>query len=346
MRRVEGAPTQALEAPDWVSMPRLLRRPAGADRPFYEPEYPGGAAIDLYEGLVLSPPGRYLWVHLSLTGTDRVAPSVAGLRAYYPRPSYLRYLPEIFREEPRSADFLDRFLSIFETFHTELDAVRDHLAALFQPAATPSEALDWLAGWLGLVLDPRWPEHKRRHLVAEAARLYRERGTKQGLERFLGLYLEHSFQIVEGFRTRQAGGVVVGGSPEAGRSVVGGGLVINEPGRLLGETRSWAHRFTVFIAGVLGETERAVVESIIELEKPAHTLGELCDLSETMAVGKRALVGINTLVGRAPCLQPAVANGESWPLGRDGVLGGRPGARAGGAIEIGSINLGRNTVIR
>lgn len=346
MRGVEGSPTQRACNPGWTPMPRLLRRPAGADRPFYAPEYAGGAAIDLYEGLVFSPPGRYLWLHLTLSGTDRVTPSVAGLRAYFPRPSYLRYLPEVFREDPRAAEFLDRFLSIFETFHTELDGVRDGLSALFQPESTPSEALDWLSGWLGLVLDVRWPEPKRRRLVAEAARLYRERGTKHGLARFLSLYLDHDFQIVEGFRTRQAGGVVVGGAPELGRSVVGGGLLINDPGKLLGETRAWAHRFTVFIAGALSDAERAVVESIVELEKPAHTLGEICDLSQTMAVGHRALVGINTLVGRAPCLRPAVANGESWPLGRDGVLGGRPGGRVGGAIEIGTINLGRNTVIR
>jgi phage tail-like protein len=345
VRRVEAAPTYAADAPDWTPVPRLLRRPAGADRPLYTPEYTDGAAIDLYEGLVLSPPGRYLWLHLTLIGTDRVSPAVVGMRVYYPRPSYLRYLPTIFREDPRSADFLDRFLSIFETFHSELDGVRDHLAALFQPMAAPSEALDWLAGWVGMVLDPRWPEDRRRRLVAEAARLYRERGTKAGLERFLALYLNQPFQIIEGFQTRRAGGVVVGGRPESGQSVVGQGLVLNEPQHLLSGTRAWAHRFTVFVAGALSEEERAVVMDILELEKPAHTLAELCDVNEALSVGRRALVGISTVVGRAPRLQPSVVGGETWPLGRDGVLGGRPGGRRG-SIEIGTINLGRNTVIR
>jgi phage tail-like protein len=340
-RRVEEAPTYDADAPDWTPMPRLLHRPAGADRPFYRPEYDEDTPLDLYEGLVFSPPGRYLWLELTLVGTDRVTPKLRGLRAYYPRPSYLRYLPSIYREDERSAEFLDRLLSIFEVFHSELDAVRDHLAGLFDPRSVPPEALDWLAGWLGLVLDRRWPEPRRRALVAAAARLYKRRGTLRGLDEFLRLYLDKPFHIVEGFRTRQSAGVVVGAPPASGASVVGAGLTLNEAGALARDTSSHAHRFTVFVAGLLSDEQRAVVGDIIELEKPAHTLAEVCDLTETTKVGQRALVGISTLVGRAPGFDPIVVGGEGWPVGRQVVLSGDRERR----MRIGTINLGRNTVV-
>lgn len=355
MRHVDGAPTyhpfDVASVPDWTPMPRLLRRPAGADRPLYQPSYPGGERYDLYEGLVFSPPGRYLWLELTLAGTDRLTPQVAGLRAYYPRPSYLKYLPEIYREDPRAAEFLDRLLSVFECVHSELDEVRDHLSALFEPRAVPPEALDWLAGWLGLVLDPRWPQDRRRELVASAARLYRSRGTRAGLAQFLALYLDLPFQLVEAFRTRQSAGVIVGIDPASGKpgqSVLDGALVLHAPNQLLGDTRAYAHRFTLFVAGLLSDEQRAVVSDIVELEKPAHTLAEICDVTETCVVGTRALVGISTLVGRAACLRPAVigdaaAPGGGWPVGREVVLGGRaPGDRT---PAVGTTNLGRNTVL-
>jgi phage tail-like protein len=341
MRVVDDAPTYLAGAPDFVPVPRLLHRPAGADRPLYRPELREDTPLDLYEGLVFAPPGRYLWIELTLGGTDRVTPTVRGLRAYYPRPSYLRYLPAIYREDAPAAEFLDRLLSIFEVFHSELDAVRDHLAALFDPTSVPPEALDWLAGWLGLVLDRRWPEERRRKLVASAARLYKRRGTLRGLTDFLRLYLDLPFHIVEGFRTRQSAGVIVGADPSIGASVVGAGLTLNEPGALARDTAAYAHRFTVFVAGLLTDEQRAVVGDIIELEKPAHTLAEVCDITETTKVGQRALVGISTLVGRAPCFENAVVGGEGWPVGRQVILAGDPERR----MRVGTINLGRNTVV-
>jgi phage tail-like protein len=327
-----------------MPMPGLLRRPAGADRPFYQPSYPSGGALDLYEGIVFSPPGRHLWIELTLIGTDRVAPVVGGLRVYYPRPTYLRYLPEVYREAAGPAEFLDRLLSLFETFHSEIDGVRDHLRTLFEPWAVPSEALDWLGGWLGLVLDPRWPEDRRRRLVSEAAHLYRQRGTLPGMTNLLRIYTDHPFQFVEAFRTRQSGGFILGADPACGESIVGGGLILEEPHSLISDTRGYAHRFTLFIAAALTDDERAVIGDIVEMEKPAHTLGAICDVSETLSVGKRALVGINTIVGKARCFQPAVLGGEGWPLGREVVLGGRRSDQT--TMQVGTINVGRNSFVR
>lgn len=322
----------------WVSIPQLLCRPGGADRPFYDPQYADGRSYALYEGMVLSPPGRFLWLRITLRGTDRVTPYVRGLRAYYPRPSYLRLLPGVYREDSRAAEFLDRFLSIFEVFHSELDAVRDHLPMLFNPLTTPSEALDWLAGWLGLVLDPRWPENKRRNLVAAAARLYRQRGTLAGLTEFLSIYLDQPFRILESFRLRGGGGWYLGTDRSRGGSVLGVGMKIQEPV----DPDPLAHHFELAIVGSLTTEQSVIVKQILDLERPAHTHYRLCIVQDTMSVGQRALLGISTLLLRAPQRVGPTAL-DSWQLGVTGLLGG-PSEDPLGVI-VGKGSIGRNTTL-
>jgi len=66
--------------------------------------------------LLLNPnKGRYLWFKIRLVTFDtKSRPTVSSVRVFYPRLSYRRYLPPVYREEPVSAAFLERFLSIFE----------------------------------------------------------------------------------------------------------------------------------------------------------------------------------------------------------------------------------------
>ncbi len=47
-------------------------------------------------------------------------PSIEQVKVYYPRASSLQYLPAVYREDAVSADFLARFLSIFDT-HSRSD---------------------------------------------------------------------------------------------------------------------------------------------------------------------------------------------------------------------------------
>ena len=94
---------------------------------------------------------------------------------------YLRYLPSIFQEN----EFLGRYLRIFETIWEPLEWRQNHINLYFDPRTCPPSFLPWLAGWLDMAVNPYWPESRVRRLIAEAADLYRWRGTAYGLKRLI-----------------------------------------------------------------------------------------------------------------------------------------------------------------
>ena len=66
--------------------------------------------------------GRYLQLELTIQGNGRSTPAIRALRAWYPRFSYLeQYMPTIYREDPLSAFFLERWLANFEGLYTNLE---------------------------------------------------------------------------------------------------------------------------------------------------------------------------------------------------------------------------------
>jgi phage tail-like protein len=93
-----------------------------------------------------------------------------------PRP-LIDTLPGIYQE-----DELTRSLtSAFDEALAPILSTLDNLAAYLDPALTPDDFLEWLAGWVGILPDETWSIERRRALVALAVQLYRRRGTAAGL---------------------------------------------------------------------------------------------------------------------------------------------------------------------
>lgn len=152
------------------------------------------------------------------------------------RSNYLELLPGIYHD----SDFLARFLLIFEHILSPVDRTVANIPEYFDPGITPPEYVQWLASWLGIVLDARWPEERQRQVVAAAPELFRWRGTRRGLSQFIELY--------------------TGTPPEIDQPTL----------REIAADRTRAFRFSVRVrvprsAGM----SRQLVESIIETEKPA-----------------------------------------------------------------------------
>lgn len=321
----------------------LHRRESGRDLPWSRPA--AGDPFETYEAPVLAPPGRYLWLTLDLSGTSRVTPSVRAVRVEHSSHDLLRRLPRTFSREPQAASFLRRYLAILEGTSFELDARGDSRERLLDPRVTPPELLPWLASFLGLVLDERWPVCARRTLVREAAELFRLRGTVASIERLLEIYLGRRPLIVEHFKLRGLGGVLVGGSPDAAASgaIVGAGLRVGgaagtdtEPGADAFVTH--AHRFTVVVPGLLASEQLLAVRDALDLHRPAHTLFDVCTVGSGMRVGRGLHVGLLSTIGRTGGFD-TLQLGES-SLGRGAVVG-RPdhGARVG-QDGVGEVRVG------
>lgn len=161
-----------------------------------------------WDCLIRSEPGRFLWLRLDFVGTGRVSPKVFNIDVEFPRISLRRYLPAVFGENPETADFTDRFLSLFDTTFRQIESQIDNQARLFDPRSTPagtaqgsdSDFLSWLGSWVGLTLDRRWSVERRREFLRRAPALYGARGTREGMWKLLLLYLgmekEHQSEIL------------------------------------------------------------------------------------------------------------------------------------------------------
>ena len=119
---------------------------------------------------------------------------------------YLKYLPAALQAD----EHIDRFLLAFEQVLTGrnltpeknpgtidrsssnapgLEAIVESIHTYFNPDLTPDEFLPWLANWVGLSLREDWSTNTKRRFIKEIVPLYQLRGTKEGLERVLSLYL-------------------------------------------------------------------------------------------------------------------------------------------------------------
>jgi phage tail-like protein len=224
-----------LDRAQWRLEPSLHQRDNGSELPFVAEPTAGDAGT--WEFLFQRAKGRYLQLKILLSGNGRSTPRLHALRAYYPRFSYLEhYLPAIYRDDDESASFLDRFLANAEGTLTSLEDEIANVQLLFDVRSAPADVLDWLADWLGVVLDPAWDERRRRLFIQHAMEFFQYRGTVRGLLIALHLALDEcvdetiftqsltynaqastktqrrlsSFRIIEKFRTRQTPAVVLG----------------------------------------------------------------------------------------------------------------------------------------
>ena len=353
----------AAQVPNDLGLP-VHRRESGRELPWAQPA--SDDPFRTYEAPVLAPAGRYLWLVLELRGTTHLSPRVRCIRAEHPSHDYLRRIPRLFSRDEVDASFLRRYLAIAEGFLGETEARAADRNVLLTPRATPDDALPWLASFVGLVLDERWARaprpggrtaDARRAIVAQAAWLFRFRGTVPGLKRFIELYVGVDVVILEKFRLRGLGGATLG---DVSSSVLGGGFRVGGAlgtagGRDSGlgssgptpESRvptpdafaTHAHRFTVLIPAALTEEQLDVVHHILDVHRPAHTIVDVCTVGAGMRVGRGLHVALSSMVGPTGGFQTLQLGGTA--LGRDAIVG-----RPTGGITADASRVGRDARVR
>ncbi|KEO83291.1 phage tail protein [Tumebacillus flagellatus] len=224
--------------------------------------------------------GRYLWLRIEWSGSDRKTPLLKKVRAYYPRTSYLQYLPAVYQQDPQSRDFLERFLSLFGTFFSEMEEAIDHIARCFDTDAATGDLLKWLSTWLGIAVDDRWTEEQTRALLKRAPDLYRKRGTREGLQELVEVFTGEKPILVEFFQYKY-----LMEKADIRRSME----------RLYGLD---PHRFTVMVKpeAVPDDRSRSLLEKLLAEERPAFTDVQLVVLEPQIHMGSHTYLGINTFL--------------------------------------------------
>lgn len=288
---------------------------------------------DEFDTLIPNLPAKRLWIGGVVRSDGAASPLIRQMRVDYGRDGYLKYLPAIYGTNAPSRDFLERFLSLFESVQGGLEGKIDDLPLLFdtgtaQGGESPSW-LSWLAGWLAFELDEDWSEPQMRGHLAEAFALYGKRGTLEGLRQYLKWYAGVEARIEEpgqraaiwslgetsmlGFTTALApahlAGAVLGTTSTLGQSH----LINNDlPGATLFD--DVAHRFCVqvYCAELTRPGALEAARAVIEREKPAHTDYHLCVVEPQLRVGVQARVGVDAIVAKgAPRAQLATTLGTT-----------------------------------
>ncbi len=135
---------------------------------------------DVRDLLIRAGSGEYIKLEIGFHGDGLETPVLRQVKIYYPRLSYLRYLPAIYQDDAQSRDFLERFLSVFESMLFASDETISNLPVYFDPMAAPDDFLEWLAGWLALDRYELLGE-KNREFMQRAVEFYRQKGTAAGL---------------------------------------------------------------------------------------------------------------------------------------------------------------------
>lgn len=278
---------ELLEHLPFVDQPRPYLRSGGSELPYQDPwaehRRPTSPRTGTWELLFQHVVGRFVQLEVTLEGTGRSSPHIRALRAWYPRFSYVaEYLPDVYAEEDEPDRFLERMLAVFEGLFTEHERLIEQAWLLIDARTTKRDALDWLASWVGLQLEPAWDAPRRRFLIEHADRMYRIRGTPAGLRALLRVYLSRSLDPAEVF-------------DPAARP--------HDPARLVDRTA--AHRFRVLIPARLDAERRMMVERIVAAARPAHTAYEVRITTGLLVVGE-AQVGLDSVLGESPRFAPVV----------------------------------------
>ena len=269
------------------------------------------SAMKRRDFLIQSPSGRYIWVKLELISSDEYkTPKIKSITAYFPRNSYLRYLPAVYQEDAASRDFLERFLSLFETLLCNKEEEITEIARYFDVEATPRVFISWLGTWVATIFDESWSEEKRRKFLQRAVALYKKRGTREGLEELIEIYTGNKPIIVENFQlySRDADGNFKLRCEENEN-------MKSRLEKLFGEPTSYS--FCVLLKHPQKEIESQLktIKRIIELEKPAHTNAGVVVLQPWIYLDMHTYLGINTYLSK-----PVMRLGITSVISRDMVL--------------------------
>jgi len=96
----------------------------------------------------------------------------------------------------------------------------------------------------------------------------------------------------------------------------------------------YAHKFSVFVPASYGRSDahRKALESLLNAQRPAHTLAQLVFVEPCFRIGFQSMIGLDSVIGR----YPEGVTLSATPLGKASVLGEPPNKQGGPTLQIGT----------
>ena len=177
-----------------------------------------------------------------------------------------------------TADTFRRFLFIFQHLMTTVVEKVEQLPSLTDPINADPRFLPWIASWVNFEFDASLAIHEQRELVRRAIRLYRMRGTVEGVEEMVRVLTSAPVKLLE---CEKPPPVVLGGCYLAGCPTLPDRYLEAEPpGHFLYPRHRPVTRYFVMLLESrsrfeqrFGERATSVlrrISRIVSTEKPAH----------------------------------------------------------------------------
>ena len=231
--------------------------------------------------------GRYLWFRLDLEASGGSLPSLTGARIYFPKDTWMKYLPEIYQEDRESASFLERYLGIFQSMYEDMTRQIEEVPDLLNPQTADLPRLRLLSEWLAVEHGEIWNEEQLRWLTANAVRLYQYRGTVRFLKEILKLYTGKEPYVVE----RHQLAPFLDGSPAA-----------EELKRLYS---SDPYEFTLLVNGenLEADSQEDILRQLADMARPAGMDCRIVVLKPYIFLGQYSYLGVNSVLGQYKAME-------------------------------------------
>ena len=115
--------------------------------------------------------------------------AAAGLASPWP---LIDTMPLVYRTDPLA----EQLCATFDDVLAPIFAALDCFAAYLDPRTAPADMLDWLAGWIGLAVNPYEPAHKR-ELITAGATLSAWRGTPRSIHDAVAVAFGRETEVIE-----------------------------------------------------------------------------------------------------------------------------------------------------
>lgn len=230
--------------------------------------------------LIHSAQGRYLWIKIETVNYTEQRVEIIDLRIDFPRQALTLKLPDIYQQDARSSDFLNRFLSLFQSLMEEMDEQLANRDRYLSVDYAEREFLYWLCKWLDIRQPQTWQEDRLRIFMREVWSLYRIKGTRQSINRIVEIFTGAKPYIVEQYQATKHEQST--GKDKLWKKLYGDNV--------------WT--FTVLVPEQYLESTQQYIElkRIVESFTPAHTILNLVVMRDYLFLDSYTYLGVNSLL--------------------------------------------------